>query len=39
MEVQERLTEALSDRYAIEREIDSGGMATMYLAQNLKYDR
>jgi hypothetical protein len=31
MEDQERLTEALADRYRIEREIGSGGMATVYL--------
>ena len=34
-----RLTAALSDRYAIEREIGSGGMATVYLARDLKHDR
>jgi len=36
---QERLTKALADRYAIEREIGAGGMATVYLAQDLKHDR
>ena len=35
----EQLTSALSDRYAIERELGSGGMATVYLAQDLKHDR
>jgi len=35
----ERLTAALSDRYAIEREVGAGGMATVYLAQDLKHDR
>jgi tetratricopeptide (TPR) repeat protein len=35
----ERLTRALADRYAIEREIGSGGMATVYLAQDLKHNR
>ena len=39
MEHQERLKAALADRYAIEREIGSGGMATVYLAQDLKHDR
>ena len=39
MEDQERLTKALVDRYRIEREIGTGGMATVYLAQDLKYDR
>ncbi len=34
-----RLTAALSDRYAIEREIGAGGMATVYLARDLKHDR
>ena len=34
-----RLSAALSDRYAIEREIGSGGMATVYLARDLKHDR
>jgi tetratricopeptide (TPR) repeat protein len=36
---QERLTKSLADRYAIEREIGSGGMATVYLAQDLKHNR
>lgn len=36
---QERLSTALADRYLIEREIGSGGMATVYLAQDLKHDR
>ena len=35
----ERLARALSDRYKIERELGSGGMATVYLAQDLKHDR
>ncbi len=35
----DRLTTALSDRYAIEREVGAGGMATVYLAQDLKHDR
>ena len=34
-----RLQGALSDRYRIEREIGSGGMATVYLAQDLRHDR
>ena len=34
-----RLTEALSDRYAIERELGAGGMATVYLAEDLKHHR
>jgi serine/threonine-protein kinase len=36
---QERLTGALADRYTIEREIGSGGMATVYLALDLKHHR
>jgi serine/threonine protein kinase len=35
----ERLTAALVDRYRIERELGAGGMATVYLAQDLKHDR
>jgi serine/threonine-protein kinase len=34
-----RLTTALADRYRIERELGAGGMATVYLAQDLKHDR
>jgi hypothetical protein len=34
-----RLTAALADRYMIERELGAGGMATVYLAQDLKHDR
>ena len=39
VDVPERLKDALSDRYAIESEIDSGGMATVYRARDLKHDR
>jgi len=35
----DRLKTALADRYAIEREIGSGGMATVYLAEDLKHHR
>ncbi len=34
-----RLTAALADRYRIARELGAGGMATVYLAQDLKHDR
>jgi serine/threonine protein kinase len=33
------LSTALADRYRIERELGAGGMATVYLAQDLKHDR
>ena len=29
----------MADRYAIERELGAGGMATVYLAHDLKHDR
>lgn len=32
------LSTALADRYAIERELGVGGMATVYLAHDLKHD-
>jgi serine/threonine protein kinase len=35
----ERLTAALAHRYAIEREVGRGGMATVYLARDLKHRR
>ncbi len=35
----ERLNAALSNRYTIERELGAGGMATVYLAHDLKHDR
>ncbi len=34
-----RLSSALADRYTIERELGKGGMATVYLAHDLKHDR
>jgi len=34
-----RLTTALADRYQLERELGQGGMATVYLAHDLKHDR
>src|SRR5688500_2252844 len=35
----ERLGGALSDRYRVDRELGSGGMATVYLAHDLRHDR
>ena len=34
-----RLVAVLADRYRIAREVGSGGMATVYLAQDLRHDR
>ena len=33
------LADALRDRYRLERELGKGGMATVYLARDLKHDR
>ncbi|HSQ30031.1 MAG TPA: protein kinase [Gemmatimonadaceae bacterium] len=38
-ELQSCLTEALGDRYHVERELGRGGMAIVYLAQDLKHGR
>jgi len=35
----DRLSAALASRYRIERELGSGGMATVYLAHDLKHER
>ena len=37
--ISDRLRSALADRYTIDRELGRGGMATVYLAQDLKHDR
>src|SRR5574341_1051805 len=37
--VAERLSNALADRYRIERELGAGGMATVYLAHDVRHDR
>ena len=34
-----RLTTALADRYRVDRELGAGGMATVYLAHDLKHER
>ncbi len=39
MPATDRLKSALGSRYSIEREIGAGGMATVYLARDLKHDR
>jgi len=37
--IAERLKSALAGRYALERELGAGGMATVWLARDLRHDR
>jgi len=39
MTTADRLASALSDRYRLDRELGAGGMATVYLAHDVKHDR
>ena len=38
-ELQDRLSTALAGRYELQRELGQGGMATVYLARDLKHER
>ncbi len=38
-EVTVKLSTALADRYQIERHLGEGGMANVYLAEDLKHER
>ena len=38
-EASERLQAAVAERYQIEREVGAGGMAIVYLAEDLKHHR
>ncbi len=38
-EITQRLSTALADRYRLDRQIGQGGMATVYLAHDLKHNR
>jgi len=38
-DISQRLRDALSDAYVLDREIGAGGMATVYLAHDVRHDR
>jgi serine/threonine-protein kinase len=38
-DARDALTQSLSDRYRIERELGAGGMATVYLASDVRHNR
>jgi serine/threonine protein kinase len=38
-DVRDRLQRAVADDYRLERELGRGGMATVYLARDLRHDR
>ena len=39
VDVPDQLTAALATRYSLEWELGAGGMATVYLAHDLRHDR
>ena len=38
-DIADRLSRALAERYRLDRELGARGMATVYLAHDLKHDR
>src|SRR5262245_32154594 len=38
-EIAQGIAESIADRYRIERRLGAGGMANVYLARDLRYDR